>query len=456
MPEWDATKCDVGVIGLDAAGRKVALNLAGQAFRVAACCGQEETCPAPPAEGDMGEVALAASFPELAGRLKKPRTIFLFSGAKIPADTALNGLLAHLEKGDIVIDAGNSHYKETARRSRLLAGRSMHLIGLGLAGREGGAVIMAGGTPEAYERARPMLEAIAAKIHGEPCVSYLGPAAAGHFVKMVHAGIGHGLMQLLCETLDLAQRMLPLNEEELRKVSEARPVRAPKNDWIEAAGEGFDPLAELTGRWRTGERPGRVNNNELAGWMAQSARELGVATPTIETALEPREAAARERRYELALTPSRQPMGRAGEDPESVLEELHGALYTAVIITYAEGLALLAAAAEQQGFDFQPGEILRVWKGCNPIGSTFLEDMAAAFRETPDLPNLLCDAELSEKVMAAQEHLRHAIWRAYELDILTPGMLAALESLDSRREAWWPVNLVPVPQRERAVHRQFA
>ncbi len=275
MPEWDATKCDVGVIGLDAAGRKVALNLAGQAFRVAACCGQEETCPAPPAEGDMGEVALAASFPGLAGRLKKPRTIFLFSGAKIPADTALNGLLAHLEKGDIVIDAGNSHYKETARRSRLLAGRSMHLIGLGLAGREGGAVIMAGGTPEAYERARPMLEAIAAKIHGEPCVSYLGPAAAGHFVKMVHAGIGHGLMQLLCETLDLAQRMLPLNEEELRKVSEARPVRAPKNDWIEAAGEGFDPLAELTGRWRTGERPGRVNNNELAGWMAQSAARTG-------------------------------------------------------------------------------------------------------------------------------------------------------------------------------------
>lgn len=141
--------------------------------------------------------------------------------------------------------------------------------------------------------------------------------------------------------------------------------------------------------------------NWRAGWR-RARRELGVATPTIETALEPREAAARERRYELALTPSRQPMGRAGEDPESVLEELHGALYTAVIITYAEGLALLAAAAEQQGFDFQPGEILRVWKGCNPIGSTFLEDMAAAFRETPDLPNLLCDAELSEKVMAAR------------------------------------------------------
>jgi 6-phosphogluconate dehydrogenase len=156
------------------------------------------------------------------------------------------------------------------------------------------------------------------------------------------------------------------------------------------------------------------------------------------------------------LTASRQPVGRGGEDAESVLEELHGALYAAVILTYAEGMELLAAAAEQEGFVYDLGEMTRLWDGCSLIHSALLEDIAAALRATPNLPNLLCDEDVSEKLMAHQEFLRRAVWRAHELDMATPAMLAALESLDSRREAWWPVNLVQVPRRERAGRAQFA
>jgi 6-phosphogluconate dehydrogenase len=396
---------------------------------------------------------MATSFPELAGRLKKPRAIFLFKGAKAPADAALNALLPHLEGGDVVIDAGDSYYKETAWRSDLLENRSIHLMGLGLAGgAEGarrGAVITAGGTPEGYKRTRPMLEAIAAKIHGEPCVSYLGPAAACHFVKMVNAGIGHGLMQLLRETLSLAERTLPPNEEEVRDVFGAGSLDALNGCWTEVSGDVFNPLTESTLRRRIKERLEVVNNNDLAGRLAQTTLELAVEAPTIQAGLGPREAAARERRRALALTPSRQPVGRAGEDPDSVLEELHGALYAAVIIAYTEGLALLARAAQFYGFPFYPAEITRLWKGGSPLGSTLLEDIAAALRATPDLPNLLCDEDLSEKVMAHQEYLRRAVWRAHELDIGTPGMLAALEYLDTRRDAWWPVNLIQTPRWER-------
>jgi len=204
----------------------------------------------------------------------------------------------------------------------------------GAEGARRGAVITAGGTPEGYKRTRPMLEAIAAKIHGEPCVSYLGPAAACHFVKMVNAGIGHGLMQLLRETLSLAERTLPPNEEEVRDVFGAGSLDALNGCWTEVSGDVFNPLTESTLRRRIKERLEVVNNNDLAGRLAQTTLELAVEAPTIQAGLGPREAAARERRRALALTPSRQPVGRAGEDPDSVLEELHGALYAAVIIAY--------------------------------------------------------------------------------------------------------------------------
>ena len=190
--------------------------------------------------------------------------------------------------------------------------------------------------------------------------------------------------------------------------------------------------------------------------MARSALELEVSIPTIDAAVGTLALPARERQRALLATPSRQPAGRCADEPRSVLAELHGALQAAMIITYAQGLALLAAASKLHGFHYQLDDLCRAWRGCAPLRTALLEDMAAALETTPDLPDLLSDEDLSEKVMARQECLRRAVWRAHQLDILTPALLASLDYLDSNRRAWLPFNLIQVPPRPPAQVRHLA
>ncbi|HUD49692.1 MAG TPA: NAD(P)-binding domain-containing protein [Candidatus Baltobacteraceae bacterium] len=452
MRYTDSGKCDVGVAGLGGIGLGIAQNISSHLYQVATCDPRPQKGEAL-AEGLAADPLLRArTLPELAGMLRQPRIIFLFGETEAPTDAMIDELLPHLTPRDLLIDAGDSHFKDAERRARKLSERSVEFMALGIAGGEEaarqGAMIVAGGGREVYARMRPLLEALATNVKGEPSVGHLGSAAAASFARMVHEGIECGLLQLVSEAFDLMQRTLELSEEQLQDVSGAWRVGALNDYRAEAFGHVFDPLDGGTEPRQMKARLNALKNKPAVQQFAQCARELGVPTPTIDAALGMQRYSARERQRSLILTPCRHPSGRFGDDADSVLDELRGALYAAMIITYAEGFAVLAEASAKHRFRFDPVEIARVWKGGCSVRTELLDDIAGALRATPSLGNLLFDEDLAEKVMTHQECLRHAVWRAGELDTVAPGLLSSLDYLDSLRDAWLPVNLVQV-QRDR-------
>jgi len=462
MARLDSAQCEIGVIGLDAAGCGVALNLAHHRFNVAACDWEPQPAPTP-AQAALAvgrEVGLAANPRELLANLRQPRTVFIFTGVGPPAWSLLEETLLELKSGDLLLDAGNSYFKDTARRGQWLAEQGVQYMGLGLAGgQEGprqGAIVMAGGGDEARLRARPLLEAIATKVHGEPCVSFLETPAAAHFARMVHAGIEHTLLQLLAETFDLMQRASLQADERLDDPAAAWHASVFNGYLMEITGRAFEPVETTMPQPLLDDKLAAARQDAFAEWVARSALELGVSIPTLDAAAGTMTLAAVEREEALIAAPNRQPVGRFGDDTQSVMEQLHGALHAAMIITYAQGLALLAAASIHHGLHFKLDDLVRAWRGCTRLRTALLDDIAAALQTTPSLPDLLFDDDLSEKVMACQECLRHAVWRAHEMGTVVPALLASLDHLDSNRGAWLPVNLIEVPRRPPVQARPLA
>jgi 6-phosphogluconate dehydrogenase len=454
MAVSDAIQCDVGIIGLDTISRNVVLHLADHDFAVVTMDWGRSSTDTQRNHKTGLKTRVASNVDEFAASLRQPRKILIFSGRDVSMNSVLDQLLPELERDDLVMDAGNSFFKDTAKYDRQLAEQGIPFLGIGLGGGEQGAregaIVMAGGVREARQRARPLLEALAATVRGEPCVSYFETAAAAHFAKMVHTGVEYALLQSLAETFELLQRALLLTNEELHEALGAWHIGFLKGYLMEIAGQAVEPPDDHTPRMVLEEKLKSAQNDCLGRWAAQSAGELEVIVPTIEAAAGPHCAAVTSRCKALLATPFRQPVGRFRDDPESVLEELHGAFQAAMIITYAQAMALLAAASDNFSFQFRLHEISRAWRGCTRLRNTLLDDITAAFQTTPNLRGLLSDDDLSERVMSCQESLRHAVWRANEFDIPVPALLGSLDYLDSNREAWLPVNMIQVPRRETA------
>jgi 6-phosphogluconate dehydrogenase len=441
MAKLDITQCDVGFVGLDDVSRNLALNFKDHQFKVAVWEPKGGALPS-------DKIPYAASLSELTGMLRAPRTILLSSAPSTSTDATINEILPLLDDGDVLVDAGNSHFKDTLRRSQQLATKSFEFMALGIAGGEVGArrgsIVTAGGSYESHLRTRHLWEAIAAEHHGLPCVSYVGCAAAAHFVNMVHAGIESGLVQLISETFDLMKSTLLLSDEELNDLSGAWHSGVLKGHLMQVSGCLINPAQGQTGRLRLANRLELARADKTAKWIEQSARELELQTPTIDATTRIECASVRERQRAMVSSPVRQSRGHFGNDAESVLDELHRALWAGMIITYAEGLAVLDAARFKHGFQIYPSDIVRVWKGCATLSSTVLDDIYDAMQATPSLRNVLSDEDLSQKVMEQQEFLRHAVWRANESNTVVPAMLSAVDYLDSQRDTWLPANLVQV------------
>jgi 6-phosphogluconate dehydrogenase len=301
---------------------------------------------------------------------------------------------------------------------------------------------MAGGGREARRQARPLLETMAATVRGELCVSLFESAAAAHFVQMVHVGIECALLQLLSETFDLLQRALLLTEAELNDVAGAWHLGILNGYLVEISGRVLNPANQHAPRLVLREELKLARSSPQGRWLAHSSWDLEVPMPTIEAAVEIQRVTASERRQALADTPFRHPVRRVADDRESVLDEMHGALHAATVITYAQGMALLSAASQHLGFRFNLHEISRAWRGCARLRTALLEDITTALEATPELPGLLTDDNLSQRVMACQENLRRAVWRAHQLDASVPALIASLDYLDFNRAAWLPVNLI--------------
>jgi len=437
---------EIGMVGLGVMGRNFVLNLADHGISVAGYDKDPSTVAALRQEAKQGDTRGAVDIREFIALLRRPRTVMLLVPAGPPVDSVINDLLAHLQLGDLIIDAGNSHFKDTDVRAHNLAARGIQLLGVGISGGEEGArrgpSIMPGGPKDAYERVRLIFEAAAALFNGEPCVAYLGPGSAGHFVKMVHNGIEYGLMQLIAETYDLMKRGLGLSDDELHEFYAGWNHGELEGYLLEITSHIFSTKDGKTGPRLIDEIRDVARQLGTGMWTSQSAMELQVPVPTIDVAVAMRNLSVLESERTAASAVLQRPTLPFPGDRGAFLRQLGHALFAGTIITYAKGLALLAAASTKYAYSLDLSDVARIWRGGCIIRAAVLEDIRRAYHRQPRLPNLLLDPELAAKIMAHQEDLRAVVSAAAQLGLPAPGLMTSLSYLDGYRSSWLPANLI--------------
>jgi 6-phosphogluconate dehydrogenase len=438
---------DIGLIGLAVMGQNLVLNMERNGFSVAVYNRTASTTKAfveGPAAGK--KIAAAYGIEEFLASLKRPRTIMTMVQAGPPVDAVLAQLKPHLEPGDLVMDGGNSHFPDTERRFKEMEALGIPYLGVGVSGGEEGALwgpsIMPGGPREAYARVEPLLKAIAAKVKGEPCVTWIGPRGSGHFVKMVHNAIEYGDMQLIAEAYDLLHRGLDLSAEELHEIFARWNEGKLSSYLIEITAKIFTCRDEQTGKPLVDLILDQAGQKGTGRWTVQAAPEMGVPIPTIDAAVSARCLSAyKEERLTAAKAFPIAPRRYRG-NRESFIDAVGEALYVAKICSYAQGMALLRRASGDFDYRLDYGQIARIWRGGCIIRARFLDDVRLAFRENPDLANLLMAPFFRDEVMGRHKALREAVRTAAELGIPAPGMSASLAYFDAYRSGRLPANLI--------------
>jgi 6-phosphogluconate dehydrogenase len=439
-------KYEIGMVGLGVMGRNLLLNMADHGFSVAGYDRDTAKVEALRQEAREHNIHGAVEIKEFIGLLRRPRAVMMLVPAGAPVDSVIKDLLPYLDKGDLIIDAGNSYFKDTDVRAHDLAARGIQFLGVGVSGGEAGArngpSIMPGGPKEAYERVRLVLEAVSAKVNGDPCVAWLGPGSAGHFVKTVHNGIEYAVMQLLAEAYDLLKRGLGLNDDELSEVFKAWNDGELNGYLMEITSHIFAKQDTTTGKRLIDEIRDVAQQNGTGMWTSQSAMQLGVPTPTIDLAVALRDMSVVEKQREQASTLYPRPLPPFKSDHDAFVTQLRRACYAALIITYAQGFALLAVASDKYKYQLDLESVARIWRGGCIIRAAVLEDICAAFHAKRDLPNLLLDPKLAGQVMEHQDYLRQVACHAAESGLPVPAFMVSLGYLDAFRSTWQPANLI--------------
>jgi len=439
-------KYQFGLIGLAVMGQNLVLNIERNGFSVAVynrTAARTEEFMAKRAQGK--QIKGCYSLQELVDALERPRKIMLMVKAGQPVDAVIQQLKPLLEKGDLIIDGGNSFYKDTERRAQELAAEGILFIGTGVSGGEEGALwgpaIMPGGQPEAYAMVQPIFEAIAAKAEGEPCVTYIGPRGAGHYVKMVHNGIEYGDMQLIAESYDIMHRALNLSAQELHEIFGEWNEGELQSYLIEITRDIFAKIDEETGQPLVDVILDEAKQKGTGKWTSQDALDLGAPVPTINAAVVSRIISAyKEERVAASKVLTGPPLVYEG-DRDQLIQDVRQALYAAKICSYAQGMALLRAASQEYGYDLKLGEIAKIWRGGCIIRARFLNDITAAFEREPNLNNLLLDPYFKEAFLSRQDALRRVVKTAVTLGIPCLAMSASLNYFDAYRTARLPANL---------------
>lgn len=442
----DEKKYEIGMVGLGVMGRNLLLNMADHGFSVAGYDRDHGRVRALRAEAGGLDIRGAVSPAELTALLATPRAVMMLVPAGPTVDAVIHDLLPCITRGDVIIDCGNSHFEDTDLRLKTLAERGIHFLGVGISGGEHGArhgpSIMPGGPRDAYERVRPVLEAIAARAGGEPCVAYLGPGSAGHFVKMVHNGIEYGLMQLISETFDLMRRGAGLTDNELAAVYERWNRGALNAYLLEITARIFRYVDEKTGKRLIDAILDEAKQKGTGKWTSQSAMDLRIPVPVVDAAVSSRDLSGIKGERTAASLFIKGPGARFGGRRTVFVDRLERAFHAASVITYAQGLALLKAASTTRGYGLALDEVARIWRGGCIIRAAVLEEIRSAFRSDPGLPNLLVDRHLGPEVSRRQEDLRVVVCNAARLGIPVPAFMAALAYFDGYRSEWLPANLI--------------
>jgi 6-phosphogluconate dehydrogenase len=437
---------EIGMVGLGVMGRNLVLNFADHGYSVAGYDQDESKVEALEREAEDREVYGAKTMEDFIGSLRIPRAVMMLVPAGPPVDSVIHDLLPHLEEGDLIIDGGNSHYPDTELRAKTMAEKGFRYLGIGISGGASGArhgpSMMPGGPEEAYERVRPILEAAAAHVDGEPCVTYLGPGSAGHYVKMVHNGIEYGMMQLIAESYDLMKRGLGLSDDEVHAVYD-RWNQAELNGYLmEITAKIFVKEDEKTGKRLIDVILDAAKQKGTGKWTSQDAMDLQVPVLTIDMAVGMRNMSALDPEREAASKVLEGPAPTFQGDREGFIERLERALYAAMIVTYGQGMAQLRVASEEKEYGLDLEGVARIWRGGCIIRAALLEKLRTAFKARPDLVNLLMDPELGKAVEDRQEDLRAVVQTAAELGIPAPALSVSLAYFDSYRSAWLPANLI--------------
>mmetsp|Transcript_40271 Transcript_40271/g.48804 ORF Transcript_40271/g.48804 Transcript_40271/m.48804 type:complete len:506 (+) Transcript_40271:116-1633(+) len=449
----------IGLCGLAVMGQNLALNIAEKGFPISVYNRTTSKVDDTVARAEKEGLSTLSGYKDMKSfidSLQKPRAVIILVKAGAPVDQTIEGLMEHMEPGDIIIDGGNEWYENTERRLKYVAEKGLLYMGMGVSGGEEGArngpAMMPGGSKDAFETVKDILAKVAAQVDDGPCMTYVGEGGAGNFVKMVHNGIEYGDMQLISEAYDVLKTLGGLTNPELKKVFddwnnnelqsfliEISALIFAKEDDMKPGEFTVDAILDKTGMKGTGK------------WTVQQAAELSIAAPTIATSLDQRflsglkdERVAAASLYDKlsASSPSEPVTALSAEEKAQLVDDVKQALYASKICSYAQGMNLIRAKSEAMGWDLDLGEMARIWKGGCIIRAAFLDRIKQAYDRDAALPSLLVDGAFAQELVDREAAWRRVVSKAIGTGLGVPGMSVSLSYFDTYRRGRLPANLV--------------
>ena len=449
-------KFDYGMIGLGTMGRNLVYNMSDHGYTVIGFDKNNSQVETLKKEAGNEKVSGTSNLDEFLKALKTPKVIIMLVPAGKIVDEVINELKPFLSEDDLLMDCGNSHFTDTNKRNEQLEESAIHFMGVGISGGELGArhgpSIMPGGPKKVYERVAKMLEAVSAKVNKEPCVTWLGPGSAGHYVKMVHNGIEYGLMQLISEVYHLLKQCAGMNNDELHTVFSKWNEGELQSYLIEITADIFTQKDELTDSRIIDKILDSAKQNGTGTWTSEDAMSLQVPIPVIDIAVSMRDLSAYKKERQAVQKNMQGPETKFTGDKKELVKWVEQALYFSIITVYAQGMALLQSASEKYNYGLKLENIAAIWRGGCIIRASLLEEIRTAFSQQPDLSNLLLSDAFSKKIMQSQIGIRKAVQTAVESGVPVPAMMGALAYFDSYRSGWLPANLIQAQRDDFGAH----
>jgi len=443
-----SNQSDIGLIGLAVMGENLALNLESKGFSVAVFNRTTEiTDKFASGRAEGKNIQPTRTMEEFVAALKRPRKAMIMVKAGAPVDAVISQLAPLLEKGDVIIDGGNSLFTDTQRRGKELEDMGIHFVGMGVSGGEEGALkgpsLMPGGSRESWEIIAPIFRKIAAQVDGEPCCRYMGPDGAGHYVKMVHNGIEYGDIQLICEAYAILKDVLAMQASELAVIFAEWNEGELNSYLIEITAQIFRKIDPDTGKPLVDMILDKAGQKGTGIWTLQAAIRQSVVISTINAAVEARVISSRKEDRVAASKILPHPRARKFRgDRTRLINAVRDALYASKVVSYAQGMELLRAASTEYNWNLNLSDIATIWRGGCIIRAKFLNRIVEAYQRDPALHNLLLDRYFTRIVRKTQRNWRAAVLTAIKHGIAVPAFSASLAYFDSYRQARLPANLL--------------
>lgn len=442
----EESKSAFGMIGLGTMGSNLLLNIVDQGY---SCSGYDISPQKVVTLNELNPEAIHGftDLKEFVMSLNSPRIVMMLVPAGAIVDSVIEELLAVLDKGDIIIDGGNSHFLDTDRRFKYLEEKGYHFIGMGVSGGESGArngpSMMPGGDKKAYEAIKPILTKIAAKVNGEPTVAYMGERSAGHFVKMVHNGIEYALMQLISETYEVLKHGLELTDEEIYEVYKTWNDGRLQSYLLEITRDIFAFKEDGSKHLLLNDIKDEAKAKGTGKWTSQAAMDLNLPVPIIDISVSMRDLSKykdlRTKGAELYPNPKAEPYS---DDNAKYIASMEEAFYFAMVSAYAQGMHLLYRANEDYKYDLDLGVIAKIWRGGCIIRSAFLEDIYAAYKKNPELEHIFLDEDIHQSVVNSIPGIRTFVSDVAKHGIAAPAFCVSLSYFDNFRNKEMPANLI--------------